>query len=198
MTIDEKVDILVKRYKDSQRTDLYEPLYKIMPYDIICSFAENRQGDKVKGLTKGQYEALQKCYGEEYNHKQLLEIFESEALDSMLTKDATVIKGGGIFPDRVSHDGYKVGTTSWVFMGRKDSPIAPINYYGKTLYAIKRVIPHNISSMLKPLHPEVENIVWCAYDLDGKYGVEIGPCISLDHIHQVANGDGHITIRTFI
>lgn len=204
MNIDQKVELLVNRYNESKRTDQYEPSYVIAPYDTILAYAglsktEETVYSKFKKLLgksqKKGVDALKEIYGG-FSNSQLMNIFEGEALDSMLTPDGTVSKGGGFFPDRVIHDGFKVGTTSWVFMGRKNSPVVPVQYHGKTLYAIKRDIPAEIYAKLRPLHPECDNSVWIAYDLDGQYGLEIGPCISLDHIHQVAAGDGHISIRS--
>jgi|GEM_PF-2909066 len=187
--VDIAVHLLVNRYNNSKRTDQYEPSYTLSPYDVVLDYAGVGKS-KLKDLA-----VLKNLYGNEFNDKQLLAMFSEEVVEPLLMPDGTVAKGGGLFPDRVIHDGFKVGTNSWVFMGRKDSPVVPIKYHDTTLYAIKRTIPAKIAAQLKPLHPEVDNDVWCAYDLDGKYGFKIGPCISLDHIHQVASGHGHFSIR---
>ena len=197
MTIDEKVEVLLKRYEDSRRIDGFEPQYVIAPYDEIFLYAgKTIDGKKPSFFTKTKAKALRKYYSEDWSDKEILKYFEENTLDSMLIKDGTAFKDG-FFPTRVIHDGFKVGTTSWIFMGRKNSPIVPVQYHGDTLYAVKRTIPPEIAKMLKPLHPELGYDMWCAYDLTGKYRVEIGPCFSLDQIMQAADTGGHFTICSF-
>lgn len=187
MNIQQKVDHLIGVYNSRRRTDDYEPKYIIDPYDVIFAFQGIQENGKKSNKSGVAY--LKDIYGEG-SDKELLETFENNCLDSLLCPDGTVCNGHGIFPDRVIHDGYKVGTTSWVFMGRNESPVYPVKYMGKTLYAVGRTVPPEIQKMLKPLHPELGNTVWCAYDLDGQYGVEIGPLFSLDQIVEVARSYG--------
>ena len=194
MNLQQKVDHLIGVYNSKRRTDDYEPNYIIDPYNSIFSFAGIQTNGK-KAKTSG-LESLEDMYGEG-TEKELLEIFESNCLDSLLCPDGTVCKGGGLFPDRVIHDGFKVGTTSWVFMGRKNSPVYPVKYMGKTLYAVGRTVPPSIQKMLKPVHPELGNTVWCAYDLTGEFGVEIGPLFSLDQVVEVARSYSHNSNNNF-
>jgi hypothetical protein len=184
MTLEDKVALLIQGYEVSRRIDGYEPNYIISPYDVIYAYA-GKNPDGTASKTSG-IKALHKAYGDDYSDEAILKLFEEDALDALLTPDGSVSKGGGLFPDRVIHDGYKIGTTSWIFMNRKFSKVYPIKYMNHKLYAVCRAIPENMQKLLKPVHPELGYNMWCAYDLDGRFGVEIGPCFSLDQINQVA------------
>lgn len=198
MTIDEKVEILLKRYEESRRNDDYEPEYVIPPYDEIFAYVgkPTKPSAKSSFFTKKKVKALRNIYGDDLTDKEILTYFEDNTLDPLLSKDGSVIKSG-LFPSRVVHDGYKVGTTSWIFMGRKNSPIVPVSYHDDKLFAVKRTVPPEITKLLRPTHPELGYDMWCAYDLNGKYKIEIGPCFSLDQIMQAAVTGGHFTIRSF-
>ncbi len=202
MNLQEKVETLYKRYEASKRTDAYEPKYTLHPFDEIYAYLGKlpEKSGMFKFMKKPPMQgvaALRHHYdaSEEDSDADMLKQFEENTLDSLLIPDGFVASGGGFFPDRVIHDGFKVGTTSWIFMGRKNSPVVPIKYHGHTLYATNRTIPDEIARKLKTTHPELGFTMWCAYDLDGKYGVEIGPCFSLDQIQQAADTGGHFTVR---
>jgi hypothetical protein len=180
-------ETLKNRYINSARKDQYEPTWKLDPFGAV--FDVDRFG--VKGL-EGYYETD----NNEWDVRGAL-----EDLNSLMEKDGTVYTCKmGIFPKRVIHDGYKVGTTSWVFMGRRNSPMILAKtkkdgmYLGNEVCIIQRRIPLDILKVLKPQHPELDPIVWAGYFMDPSLRLEFGPCFTKEEIFDAIEGNGRITI----
>ena len=134
-------------------------------------------------------------YGEDLTEEELLKEFENYVLDSLLTPDGSTINSFP-FPARVIHDGYKLGTISWVFMGRGDSPIVELpHYYNGVCYAIRRQIPASIKPKLNIVHPELDDYVYAAYSLDPNINLDVGPCLTFEELKDAACGEGKATIK---
>jgi hypothetical protein len=179
---------LKNRYLNSARKDQYEPTWKLDPFDAV--FEIDKFG--INGI-KGWFGAEE----DECNVTEAL-----EHLSALMDKDGTIYTCKmGIFPKRVVHDGYKVGTTSWVFMGRRNSPIILAKtkkdgmYRGNEVCIIQRRIPLDALKVLfKPSHPELEPIVWAGYFMDPSLRLEFGPCFTKEEIFDAIEGNGRITI----
>jgi len=85
---------------------------------FFCTQEKQLMAKKPSFFTKTKAKALRKYYSEDWSDKEILKYFEENTLDSMLIKDGTAFKDG-FFPTRVIHDGFKVGTTSWIFYGQE-------------------------------------------------------------------------------
>lgn len=135
-------------------------------------------------------------YGDDFKEKELIEQFENDCIDCLLVEDGSTSTMWP-FPTRVIHDGYKVGTTSWVFMGRKDSKILELDHYaGGKVYCIRREIPANIAKKLNVIHPELDNSVYAAYSLDQRINLDVGPCLTLDEVIMACGGNPSVKIKT--
>lgn len=88
-------------------------------------------------------------------------------------------------PVRVIHDGWKVGTPTWIFMGRNLTPDA-VKYLGEGWVAVKRTAPPEIFRKLA--HGDMPDTLWIAYQLDQPMGGSaltancIGPCFDLEDV----------------
>lgn len=178
---------LIVRYEKSKRTDGLEPFWILSPYDIAYEFDK----DGIKGL--------ESIFGD-MESKELIEEATC-TLESMMIPDATCLTEWP-FPSRVIHDGFKVGTTSWVFMGRKDSPIHKITpsksfYYQDEVIVISRKIPPEIAKLVKSPHQELEPVVYCGYCLNPNIKVDIGPCMTIEEVQNIFDGHGKVTISSF-
>lgn len=180
---------LVARYESSKRGDDAEPKWTLNPFDMAYDF--------VNGGLKSIKENWSFDGSDEEICKSVLDY-----LSPLFIADGTVYESFP-FPPRIIHDGFKVGTVSWVFMGRKHSNVEVLNtpkksvYGGEKIYVVNRIVPSEIFKNIECNHPEIEPFVYCGYSLDKDIKVNIGPCISLDHIVDVINGDYSISIKTF-
>jgi hypothetical protein len=179
---------LIQRYERSKRNDQAEPKWVLHPYSIAYDYMKS-------GL-----DGLREYYGDEKS-STLVE-YATNDLTGLDIEDGTVYESFP-FPARVIHDGFKVGTTSWVFMGRRNSNVevltTPKNsiYGGEDIYVVSRIIPPEINKKLKKKHPELEPVVYCGYSLNDKIKVDIGPCITSDEVADVVGGNYSITIKSF-
>lgn len=185
--LNEICDKLIERYEASKRNDQAEPKWILNPYSMAYEY-------KQSGL-----DALREYYGDEKSDT-LIEYAISD-LNGLLIKDGTVYESFP-FPPRIIHDGFKVGTTSWVFMGRRHSNVEVLStpkdslYRGEDIYVVSRVIPSEISNKLKKNHPELEPVVYCGYSFNEQIKVDIGPCLTVDHIIDVIGGNYSFTIKS--
>jgi hypothetical protein len=65
-------------------------------------------------------------------------------------------------PVRIMHEGWKIGSPTWVFMGRNLHPKAT-QYLGNGWIAVCREVP---SELYKLFDPSIPNLVWIAYHRD--------------------------------
>jgi hypothetical protein len=168
---------LIARYENTRRTDIYEPSWILDPYNLAYDFIKN------------------KCNNDQVND------YINE-LQCMNVPDGTTIESFP-FPPRIFHDGYKVGSTSWIFMGRKNSPIyATIKpdssfYYQDEIIVIGRKLPPQIAKCVKMPHPELEPIAYCGYSMNPRIAIDIGPCLTLEEIYNTIQGHGKVTYKPF-
>ena len=202
MKLRDMCKVLVERYEKSRISGVGEPPWVLSPFDMAY------------GYLSGGLDAVRDTLDvDEDAGSDEVESLLSESLGSMLVEDGYVCRGGGIFPDRVIHDGFKIGTTSWVFMGRAKSPLYTIKtptegpYRGAELYVVERRIPKELQKRVVMPHPELEPVAYCGYfhkdfsshnnkHLPDVGFVEVGPCMTLQEICDVVSGYGRVTIKT--
>jgi hypothetical protein len=180
MTTDEMVNALVAKYESTKRTDGYEPNWTLHPFDIFYAYKN------------GGVNAVRKELGfhpEDYTDEEVMQELHDIAKGMMIEDGA--VHSDGLFPDRVMHDGYKIGTTSWIFMNRHKSKLITCQFMSKELAIVSRDIPVELRSKLRGPHPECGHTLYTAYYYKGDgYGCEIGPVFSLDHIYQICQEYG--------
>ena len=179
---------LVARYEASKRTDDAEPEWVLEPYDMAYDFVN------------GGLESIKEHYVFDGSDKKICKSV-IEHLSPLLLEDGTVTESFP-FPARIIHDGFKFGTTSWVFMGRKESEVEVFKtelngiYGGKELFIVSRKMPVEILERTNGLpHPELSGFLYCGYFLKKELKVEVGPCHTIDGVINAVNGEGLIKIR---
>jgi len=128
------------------------------------------------------YEILQKFYQDELPAEKfplVKEIIVShECVDGLAVSAQPGVPSSG---RRIIHDGWKIGSSTWVFMGRKE--------YAKPLnddwVLVRRKIPDQI--FLSNFDPDLPNRIWIAYHRHNQMGMTpmtnfIGPTPYLDDL----------------
>ncbi|MEI7485892.1 MAG: hypothetical protein WCJ72_00555 [Chryseobacterium sp.] len=179
---------MIEIYESSKRLDDAEPKWILSPYDMAYDF--------VNGGT----EAIKEFWSLDGSDEEICK-FIIEELSPLLLTDGTVVENFP-FPPRIIHDGFKFGTTSWVFMGRNESEVEVFKtelngaYGGKELFIISRKMPIEILEKTNGLpHPELSGFLYCGYFLEKDLKVEVGPCHTIDGVINAVNGEGLIKIR---
>jgi hypothetical protein len=96
-------------------------------------------------------------------------------------------------PTRIIHDGWKIGTPTWVFMGRNESP-QNSKYLGENWVAVRREIP---ADLYKFFDRSLPNEAWIAYNLNDQMGMSamtancVGPSCYLDDLIQALEQQIH-------
>lgn len=86
-------------------------------------------------------------------------------------------------PVRIMHDGWKIGTPTWVFMGRSENQHA--RALGHDWVAVAREVPEDLA---KNFDPRLPRLVWIAYNTKEPMGLTaisnncIGPAIYFDEL----------------
>ena len=87
-------------------------------------------------------------------------------------------------PTRIMHDGWKIGTPTWVFMGRSEEP-ENARYLGENWVAVKRNIP---KELIKFFDQNLPSEAWIAYNRNHHMGMSgttancVGPACYLDDL----------------
>jgi len=156
----EKVQIIWDFYLSRRLQSDLEPSWVHPDYDLFQKYLEN---------TIKKDELL-----------RLAEIIKSHELPdgSEVAQFRNKPKG----PMRIIHEGWKVGSPTWVFMGRNLHPNAT-EYLGKGWVAVCREIPPDI---YKLFDPSIPNLVWVAYQLEKAMTDEncVGPAVFYDDFIQ--------------
>jgi hypothetical protein len=183
-------ETLKTRYLESARREgsRYEPTWQLDPFD--AAFAVDRFG--LNGI-KGRFGA---------DDGEIDVMGSLDEISSLMIKDGTVYTyKSEIFGKRVIQDGFKVGTTSWVFMGRRNSPLtlARTNkngiYQGQEVCVIQRRIPLDIFKILQP--QQSEPIVWAGYFMNPYLCSELfGPYKTKKEILDAIEGNGRAVSAT--
>lgn len=132
------------------------------------------------------YELVKKYLdGKNLSNKELdlvTQIIQSHSLPDGYAVPALPSKPNG--DTRIIHDGWKAGSTTWIFMGRTENNVVPLS---NGWIAVKRTLPQHLYSLLKQdLAPDT---LWCAYHLDKQMGIDsdencVGPAIYFDQLRQ--------------
>jgi hypothetical protein len=140
-----------------------------MAYDFVNGGVESikKHWDHAKCVRDGSDEDI--C---EFVIEHLSPLLIKDGIeDDVVLDNGLILKGKRIF-----HDGFKVGTPSWIFMGRKESEIETwhiklnAEYGNKKLFIVRREIPVEFTNEKKGLI----GFLYCGYFLEKEYKVEAG------------------------
>lgn len=160
MTLKEKAKRLWQRYQVRRRTDEYEPPWIHPGYELIKKYLDGT-------IHKDERESA-------------VGIIKSHDL-----KDGQIVSSFG-FEGRVMHDGWKVGTPSWIFMGRKFCEPEIID---NGWIMISRELPDDIAAMV---HRPNGARAWMAYHPQLQMGQTamtsncIGPSHTPEQVRRIA------------
>lgn len=160
---------LVARYEASKRSDEAEPEWALDPYDMAYDFVN------------GGVESIKENWDQDGSDEDICE-FVIEHLSPLLIKDG--IEDNTFLGRRIFQDGFKVGSKSWIFMGRKESEIETWHiklneeYGNKKLFIVRREIPAEFINKEKGL----TGFLYCGYFLEKEYKVEVGGHHSSDDL----------------
>lgn len=155
-----KAEICLEHYRASMSAQ-FEPEWMHPAYEILQKFIQGSLPVEKMNLVK--------------------EIIASHECEDGRT--VTVQPGVPASGKRVMHDGWKIGSSTWVFMGRKD--------YAKRLnddwILVSRKIPDKIFSL--NFESDLPNEVWIAYHRRRQMGFSpmdnfIGPTPYLDDLYS--------------
>lgn len=148
---------------------------------IIWDFYQSArlQSDLEPVWIHPDYELVQKYLENSIKKEELLRV--AELIKSHEMPDGTEVsqyRGKPKSPVRIVHQGWKIGSPTWVFMGRNLHPNAT-QYLGKGWVAVCREVP---SDLYKLFDSSIPNLVWVAYSLNKSMTDEdwIGPAVFYD------------------
>lgn len=152
---------------------------------ICWEFYESRKllNDMEPTWTHLAYQAIKEYLdGDMQNKEFVAEIVHSHEL----ADGSTVSSFPGIpnSPRRVLHDGWKIGTPTWVFMGRNEHGAA--TRINEKWVAVKRIIPDQIFK--ENFSNDLPRDVWIAYNINKQMGTTastancIGPAFSYEQL----------------
>lgn len=130
--------------------------------EIIRDFYLSRklQGDLEPSWVHPSYDLIEKYLNNSLQKKdlyQLAEVLKSHEQPDGKEVPQFVNRPGG--PLRIMHEGWKIGSPTWVFMGRNLHPNA-VQYLGNNWVAVCREVP---VELYKLFDPSIPNLVWIAY-----------------------------------
>lgn len=126
---------MIDYYNAGRRQDEFEPKWVLPPFDLAFV---------------GDLESL----GQEWPRKEM----RAELCDDK----AIFVRDCSPFGTRIIQGGFKVGTASWVFLGRRDSPIERVGDW----VACRRRIPEEVKRLGRESgFPDVDEL-WALYSLD--------------------------------
>ena len=125
------------------------------------------------------YDIVKKYLNDEIQKEEMPTLYD--IIKSHSLPDGTEVSMNPNMPRsgiRIMHEGWKIGTPTWIFMGRS-LPDA-IKVIGSKWIAVKREVP---TEYMKLFDPELPNVIWFAYHLDKMMGIKEQNCIgpSLDY-----------------
>lgn len=150
----------------SRKLNQYEPEWTHYAYELVFKHINNQN------LSQKDLHLIQ-------------QIIKSHSLPDGYSVPAIVGKPNGDF--RIIHDGWKAGTPTWIFMGRKQDTVFPLK---NDWIAVKRTLPTHLYDLLnKELAPDT---LWLAYHLKKQMKFEsdescIGPAISYEQLINEMN-----------
>lgn len=153
LDIKDKCSYLWEHYCNRKRTDEYEPNWILKPYDLARMYS---LGQQINDEDIFLLENLLKSHAEPNG------------------AEVPVKRGFPKEGTRLMHDGWKAGSSSWLFMGRKFSKTSQHSHY----VIISRTLSDNYYNLLDS--PTAPQTLFCAYSLlEEKL---IGPAIFYDDL----------------
>ena len=161
-SIKEKVAIICDFYKSKRLDNNLEPMWLPRAYDIAQHYLDDKLPKEEMGILH-------------------------EVIRSHLMPDGTEVLSMPNVPKspiRIMHQGWKIGTPTWIFMGRKE-PDA-VTDLGNKWVAVKRTVPPDL---YKSFDPKIPDTIWLAYNLEKQFGLDskncIGPALYLNQLVKI-------------
>jgi hypothetical protein len=130
--------LLVNDFYQSRRIDgSLEPLWIHRAYELVKNYIDDT-------LQQGQI----KLFYDIIKSHELPDGFEVQSMPNVPNS-----------PIRIMHEGWKVGSPTWIFMGR-NQPEAAI-HVSENWIAVKRTVPSNI---YRHFDQEIPDTIWMAYN----------------------------------
>lgn len=164
-TFKEQVEILKNFYLSKRMDSPLEPSWVHLSYDLAFRYLDSDHLTDEEILT-------------------LHAVVESHSLDDGFPVPA--FPGVPNSPERIMHEGWKAGTATWVFMGRK---LENAHILKNRWVAVSRSLPTELFEMLN--HDGISDTLWIAYNLDFPFGPEhhqktcIGPAVFYDDLKKI-------------
>ncbi|NCA13965.1 MAG: hypothetical protein EBS89_07500 [Proteobacteria bacterium] len=160
LSLEDKARICLEHYEASKNPSL-EPAWVHPAYDVLRKFLEGESGDEQTRLVRDV-------------------IASHECEDGKPVTAQPGVPGAG---RRVIHDGWKIGSSTWVFMGRRDGAIS----LNDDWILVGRDIPADI--FRANFDPALPSKVWIAYHRTIKMGLQpmqnfIGPTPYLEQVYS--------------
>ena len=160
-SIKEKTGLIFDFYQKRRLEDSHEPLWTHKAYEIIKQYLDDELKKEDLGL--------------------LYEIIKSHMMPD--GAEVPAIPNVPSSPVRIMHERWKIGTPTWIFMGR--SLTGSTRQITPKWIAVKREIPEKLSSLFDP---QIPTTIWLAYNLDKQMGLDeknsncIGPTLYFDKL----------------
>jgi hypothetical protein len=161
-SIKEKVAIICDFYKSKRLDNNLEPMWIHRAYEIAQHYLDDKLPKEEMGILH-------------------------EVIRSHLMPDGTEVLSMPNVPKspiRIMHQGWKIGTPTWIFMGRNE-PDA-VTDLGKKWVAVKRTVPPDL---YKSFDPKIPDAIWLAYNLEKQFGLDskncIGPALYLNQLVKI-------------
>jgi len=163
-TLEEKSKIIWQHYEKRKLDSNLEPNWTHAAYDLVLRYNEN-----PSALKNEESSVL----------KEL--IYSHEMLDGTEVQSFPHIPRS---PVRIMHDGWKIGTPTWIFMGRSLN-FNLIRSLGNDWIAVGREVPADLCHLFDPTMPK---IAWIAYNINDQMGLNaqtancIGPALYFNEL----------------
>lgn len=162
----EKAYLVWDHYKSRKLNSSFEPIWTHAGYELVQKFLDDKLPEKSLNYFKDVMAT-----------HELPDGFEVSSFPNVPSS-----------PIRIVHDCWKIGTPTWIFMGR-NFPGA-IQQVAPEWIAVQRKLPENLTHLFDPAIPKN---VWMAYNLKDQMGLGaatancIGPALYLEDLLDVIN-----------
>ena len=161
-SIKEKAFLIMEHYKSSRLDNSMEPIWIHRAYEIVQEYLDDK-------LDKN-------------NVNHFYDIVKSHQLPDGTEVPSFPNKPNS--PVRIMHEGWKIGTPTWIFMGRKQS--GAVKEFKNGWVVSRRVVPQPFQKLFDPSIPLV---IYFAYNVRDQMGMSadtancIGPAMDLNDLH---------------
>lgn len=164
-SIKEKAFHIMDFYKSRRIQSSLEPIWIHRAYELVQQYLD----DKL----------------EKDNLRNLYEIVNSHCMED--GTEVPSFPNRPSSPARIMHEGWKIGTPTWIFMGRNEYGAA--RDLNKGWVAVKRTVPQKFQKLFDP---DIPLDIWFAYNLNDQMGIgaetanSIGPSLDFDELcHEI-------------